>query len=150
MDRRTQYRQQIDSIWRQRPQLLQDLGTFPVMTDPSLAEFFGTSPCLGVEALHYDGQKLTDGDDIYLHERNSPWLKYVNWHMPPLSHVVVYAEPVRWLDHELGRIRERCLKPGTDQYIAYVVSGPYAKEISGFSTSFRIFADQYFSVKKKA
>ncbi|MFQ5491663.1 MAG: hypothetical protein ACE5GE_13175, partial [Phycisphaerae bacterium] len=98
------------------------ISPFPVMTDPCLAEFFGVSPCPGVESEYYDGTRLTSGFGTYLAERNAPWLACVDYHLSPYAHGQVYSKPHRWFDHDLGRIQRLFTGNPGQNFSAYVVS----------------------------
>jgi len=97
------------------------ISPFPVMTDPSLSEFFGTSPCPGVESAYYNGQALTDGYQVYVNEGNVAWKRFVDYHMRPIAHVPTYLWPGPWYDHELRRIQETFERSKANKTVAYVV-----------------------------
>jgi len=82
------------------------IAPFPVMTDPSLAEFFGRSPCPGVESEYFNGQALVDGYDVYANDGNRPWLIDVDYALNPVAHSVAYLYQHAWFDHELRRVQE--------------------------------------------
>lgn len=98
------------------------IAPFPVMTDPSLAEFFGVSPCLAVESEYYNGQRLQPGMRNYLVERNAPWVAAIDYHLPPDAHGWAYLFPGLWFRHDLGRIEEHVLTRSGGDFSAYVVS----------------------------
>lgn len=97
------------------------ISPFPVMTDLSLAEFFGASPCPGVEASYYDGTRVTDGYDHYVHEGNTPWLPFTDYRMAPIAHLPTYLWPLPWFDHELRAIEGRLLREPTPSFVGYCV-----------------------------
>lgn len=102
------------------------ISPFPVMTDPCLAEFFGVSPCLGIESEYYDGRGLTNGYFTYANEKNTPWLRFVDYHLNPIAHSVAYPSPHEWFDHELGRIQSLFNQRNhQDCFVGYCV-GPSA------------------------
>lgn len=97
------------------------VSVFPSMTDPALAEFFGTSPCVAVESNYYDGRRLVEGNSSYLDERNAPWVRHVDFRLEPRDHAFAYLFPGMWLRGELGRI-ERALLAEPRDFVAYVVA----------------------------
>ncbi len=98
------------------------LAPFPVMTDPALAEFFGVSPCPGVESMYYDGRKLIGGLGVYLSQNNAPWMAQIDIAAPQLDHGPAYLYPGVWLDRELTAIQQRVLQRREPRLTAYVVS----------------------------
>lgn len=98
------------------------IAPFPVMTDPSLAEFFGVSPCQGLESMYYDGKQLIGGIPVYLSTVNSPWLEKTDVHVPPLDHGPAYLYPGVWIDRELEAIQKRVTDTDQHRVIGYVVS----------------------------
>ena len=82
------------------------VSPFPVMTDLCLAEFFGVSPCPGMESRYFDGRHVVGGVDHYLTWKNSPWLTHVDYSMRTLAHGVTYYFPLPWFGHELRRIQD--------------------------------------------
>lgn len=101
------------------------ISPFPVMTDVCLAEFFDVSPCPGVESEYYDGQRLTNGYLTYAHEENTPWLRFVDYHLNPIAHSVAYPNPIGWFDHELRHIQVQFDESPKDCFVGYCV-GPSA------------------------
>lgn len=81
------------------------ISPFPVMTDPALAEFFGASPCEGVESVHFDGTKLVAGYSAYLLAENAPWLAHVDYHLNNGDHAWAYLWPGMWFRRELHDIQ---------------------------------------------
>lgn len=98
------------------------ISTFPVMTDPALDEFFGASPCAGLEALYYDGERLVSGFGGYARGGNTPWVSNVDYAIDPDLHVWAYFWPVPWNNHELGQIERAFLQAPPASYIGYTVS----------------------------
>jgi len=98
------------------------ISPFPVMTDPCLAEFFGVSPCPGVEALHHDGRGLRGGTGAYLRGGNSPWLAFVDYRLGPGAHAYAYLWPGLWYDHDLGRIQRGFERSQAPLYVGYAMS----------------------------
>ena len=80
------------------------VAPFPVMTDLCLAEFFGVSPCLGIESRYYDGRRLSRGVVTYFLEGNAPWLKHVDAYILPINHAYIYTAPETGYLHELYTI----------------------------------------------
>lgn len=98
------------------------ISAFPVMTDLALAEFFGVSPCQGMEARHYDGARITDGFGEYLKMSNAPWLDGVDYRLYPLAHSVGYLHPEEWFAHEMARTQHYFGDySGEDAFVAYAV-----------------------------
>jgi len=97
------------------------ISPFPVMTDPSLTEFFGLSPCNSVEAQYFDGTALNNGYGTYLSMENSPWTQTVDYHMKFIGHLPTYLWPRAWFDHELRRIQDIFMKDKDARTIGYAV-----------------------------
>lgn len=97
------------------------ISPFPVMTDLCFSEFFGNSPCPGVESAYFDGERVTDGVDVYLSAGNVPWKAFVDYALTPIAHAFAYTEPLRWYDHELYRIREMFHERTDPVLVGYVV-----------------------------
>lgn len=97
------------------------ISPFPVMTDLCLAEFFGASPCLAVEAQRYDGQHLNGGYGTYATKENSPWLACVDYYLDFKNHWMVYFWPDAWFSHELRRIQEIFRQKSDGNLIGYCV-----------------------------
>jgi len=99
------------------------IAPFPAMTDLSMAEFFGTSPSLGVEAEYYDGKSLNDAYGAYAGEGVAgSWTRFTDYHLVPLAHVAAYLRPEPWWGHELGRIQRRFFRSEEPVFIGYVVT----------------------------
>lgn len=97
------------------------IAPFPVMTDLALAEFFGISPCAGVESAYYDGETLTNGYFTYASDENTPWHRFLDYRLNPVMHGTAYLHPRPWFDHELRRIQECFLKQDRQRLTAYCV-----------------------------
>ncbi len=97
------------------------ISPFPIMTDVCLSDFFGVSPCPGMEATYYDGQQLTNPYDIYLTAENAPWHAKVDYRLEHIAHPYAYIWPKGWTNHELRRIRNHFLKTDQKVTIGYVV-----------------------------
>jgi len=105
------------------------IAPFPVMTDVSLAEFFGVSPCPGLESAYFDGERLTSGYNVYAGDGNVPWHRFTDYHLCPVAHVLAYGDPHAWANHELRRIAETYREIDKPLTVGYVVgtSGVGAK-----------------------
>ncbi len=101
------------------------ISPFPVMTDLSLAELFGTSPSPAVESQFFDGNRLNSGFMTYAREDNAGWLPYVDYHLAFLAHGLAYIWPEAWFDHELGHIQRQFLASDGSSFVGYCV-GPSA------------------------
>jgi hypothetical protein len=98
------------------------ISPYPVMTDLSFSEFFGTSPSPGVEAEFYDGKSLRGGYTSYANEVNAGnWLVHTDYHLRMLAHGLAYLKPDRWTMHELGSIQRLFYKKTRDPTLGYVV-----------------------------
>jgi predicted small lipoprotein YifL len=98
------------------------IAPFPVMTDPSLTEFFGLGPCPAVESEYFDGRQLNAGLANYLNQWNTPWLAQVDYRLAPIAHGSAYLSPDAWNEHELGRIQRRFEQSTARRYAGYCVS----------------------------
>ncbi|MHC4797483.1 MAG: hypothetical protein ACYTF1_12640 [Planctomycetota bacterium] len=101
----------VRDIWKQGrlryfPPPSRVISPFPVMTDLSLSEFFGTSPCPGVESAYYDGNYLTNAYTTYLASANVAWKTCVDYRMNHMAHPYAYLDAHSWNRHELRRIQE--------------------------------------------
>lgn len=97
------------------------IAPFPVMTDLSFSEFFGDSPCPGVESEYYDGHHITDGYGTYAAGGNTPWQRHVDYHLTPSAHAVAYFYSYAWYLHELGKIDRMFEQRGGGPFVGYVV-----------------------------
>ncbi len=118
----------VDEIWQQGrlrfchpPARI--ISPFPAMTDLSLSEFFGVSPCLGIESAYYDGHRLSSPYNVYLNSGNVKWDRCVDYRMNNLAHLFAYDpdQVLKWLNHELGEIRNTFLTGRKKTTIGYVV-----------------------------
>ena len=98
------------------------ISPFPVMTDVCLSEFFGISPCPGLESAYFDGKRLTSGYDVYAWDGNVPWHRNVDYYLWPVAHVLAYGDPHAWTDHELRRTAETWRETDRPMTVSYVVS----------------------------
>lgn len=97
------------------------ISPFPVMTDVSFSEFFGITPCPGVEAEYFNGKVLTGGFRTYMGGGNAPWLAYVDYRLVPIAHAVAYLDSHAWYLHELGRIEESFRRTAAGPFVGYCV-----------------------------
>lgn len=97
------------------------LAPFPVMTDPSLAEFFGIAPVPGVEAAYFDGQRLTDSSDTYMAAGNAPWMECASFHLPLIDHAWSYLYPNMMYDYGLARLQDEYEDSEDSDFIGYMV-----------------------------
>jgi len=98
------------------------ISPFPVMTDLCLSEFFGTTPCPGVESEHFDGRMLTNGYMVYASNGNAPWFDRVDYHLKPVAHALAYLWPRPWYGHELRHIQEGFEQSDQKVFVGYCVS----------------------------
>ncbi len=98
------------------------VAPFPVMTDPSMTEFFSCAPCPAVEAEHYDGEQLVAGHDWYMAERNAPWYRYVDYYLPHTEHGWAYLFPGDRFEAELRDVQRHFLESDRQTFVAYLVS----------------------------
>ncbi|MDM8009022.1 MAG: hypothetical protein QUV05_23020 [Phycisphaerae bacterium] len=97
------------------------ISPFPVMTDLCLSDFFGISPCPGVESEYFDGERLRNGYVAYANKDNVPWMDLVDCHLEPATHASVYVRAKKWYRHELRRVQEHFRRSTGPRMIAYVV-----------------------------
>jgi len=100
---------------------VQTIAPFPVMTDLSLCEFFGCSPCPGVESAYFDGRRLRNGYETYAGGGNVPWHRFMDYTMNTSAHAWAYLWPDAWFDHELRRIQETFLASDAPALNTYCV-----------------------------
>jgi hypothetical protein len=91
------------------------------MTDLSFAEFFGASPCPGVESEYYDGRTLKNGYWVYINEGNANWASHTHYHLSQINHGSAYLDMHPWFRHELRRIQEKFLRGEQRLFVAYCV-----------------------------
>ncbi|HPD28511.1 MAG TPA: hypothetical protein PLL20_00835 [Phycisphaerae bacterium] len=116
----------VESLWaegrfRLFSQPSRVISPFPVMTDLCLSDFFGVSPCPGVESEYFDGEQLRNGYVAYASKENVPWMDLVDWHLEPATHVSVYLGAKKWYLHELRQVQEHFRGSGGPRVIAYIV-----------------------------
>lgn len=97
------------------------IAPFPVMTDPSLVDFFGLTPGVAAEAEYYDGHTVREPYGIYLRGEVALWHKGVDYWLPHRAHGSGYLEPLEWFDHELREIQDRFAASGKSPFIGYCV-----------------------------
>lgn len=97
------------------------ISPFPVMTDPALAEFFGVSPCVAVESVHFDGRQLRSGYGNYVSAGNAPWLKHVDYHLATSMHGFAYLLPGDSFRQELSAIQSAFRGGAGESFTAYCV-----------------------------
>lgn len=97
------------------------ISVFPAMTDPAIAEFFGVSPCPGVESVYYDGKRLMSGYSAYLDGRNAPWTRLIDWRLELDDHTWAYLWPGDWFAGELGEIQRALRTHSSKDFAAYCV-----------------------------
>lgn len=100
---------------------IRTLAPFPVMTDLSLSEFYGCSPCPGVESAYFDGHRLRNGYETYTQGGNVPWHQFVDYWMNTTAHAFAYLWPDAWFDHELRRIQEEFSASEAGAFTGYCV-----------------------------
>ncbi|MBN2560831.1 MAG: hypothetical protein JXQ75_07870 [Phycisphaerae bacterium] len=71
------------------------VSVFPAMTDVALSRVFHTKPCIAVEALYFDRERnaLSNGNDVYMSGKNTPWTAAVDYHAPQSVAVNTYLNP---------------------------------------------------------
>jgi len=107
------------------------IAPFPVMTDLSLSEFFGCSPCPGVESSYFDGNRLRNGYETYISGGNVPWHQYVDYWMNTTAHAFAYLSPDTWFDHELRCIQDEFVASNSQQFVGYCVGTSAAGAMYG-------------------
>ena len=103
------------------PRPTRTIAPFPVMTDPSLVDFFHQSPGIAIESDYYDGRRETSPYGIYLEAGISIWHAKVDYWLPHNAHASAYLDQMPWFDHELRRIQEGFEKSAGRTYIGYCV-----------------------------
>jgi len=98
------------------------IAPFPVMTDLSLSEFYGCSPCPGVESAYFDGRRLRNGYETYTQGGNVPWHRFVDYWMNTTAHAFAYLWPDAWFDHELREIQDAFTSSTQRDFTGYCVS----------------------------
>lgn len=97
------------------------IAPFPVMTDPSLVDFFQMSPGIAIESAYYDGRRETGPYELYLNSGVAIWHEKVDYFLPHSSHAPAYLDPLPWFNHELRAIQKAFECSDRKTYIAYSV-----------------------------
>lgn len=97
------------------------ISVFPVMTDPAFCEFFGDTPCPGVESEYYDGRRLTSAFDAYVSGANTPWQRHLDYRLNPVAHAPAYLDGLPWYLHELRRTQQLWFASSAPRLAAYFV-----------------------------
>lgn len=97
------------------------VSPFPVMTDLSFAEFFGSSPEGGVEAEYHDGRRMTSGYNVYAAGTNAKWERYSDYVLSPMLHPEMYLDAYPWTNHEFRSIQDDYLRHPRPMMVAYSV-----------------------------
>ncbi|MBN2447889.1 MAG: hypothetical protein JXO22_14245 [Phycisphaerae bacterium] len=96
---------------------------YPAMTDLALADLLHSDRCLAYQSDYYDRAKgrMSDGNDVYLHGLNAPWLAKVDYRCSLMWDILVYLDPRTVFNHEMaGMLRTfRGIDGGTG--VAYSV-----------------------------
>jgi hypothetical protein len=98
------------------------LAPFPVMTDPSMADFFGVGPVPGVEASYFDGNMLVAGAPNYMVGGNAPWMDCADFHLPLCDHGVSYLLPNAYFRQALAGVQAAFQRSTSDSFVGYVVA----------------------------
>jgi hypothetical protein len=93
-------------LFRFFPRPTRTIPPFPVMTDPSLIDFFHLSPGIAIESDYYDGHKELSPYGLYLDAKLSIWHRKVDYRLPHSAHAWAYLDQLPWFDHELRRIQD--------------------------------------------
>lgn len=97
------------------------ISPFPAMTDPCLTEFFGISPCPGVESAYFDGHRLTNASGTYVTGGNAPWFALTDYYLPMMDHLLNYAYPSPWFEYGLGQLQLAFEASAKRDFIGYMV-----------------------------
>lgn len=103
------------------PRPTRTIPPFPVMTDPSLVDFFHMSPGVAIESDYYDGRHETDPYDLYLRATIAIWHPKVDYWLSHMAHGPAYLDRMPWFDHELRRIQDGFEHSTARTYIGYCV-----------------------------
>jgi hypothetical protein len=99
------------------------IAPFPVMTDLSMAEFFGLSPTPGVESATFDGTRLTEPISTYATAGNAPWLRALDHFATQDTHAFAYLWPRSTYADELRSIESSFFAdPARPVVVNYMVS----------------------------
>lgn len=107
------------------------IAPFPVMTDPSLIDFFHLTPGVAIESDYYDGQRETDAYSLYLKGQVATWHQKVDFFLPHTCHGSAYLNPVPWFDHELRRIQDEFTRSDQRVFVGYCVGTSALGAIKG-------------------
>ena len=107
------------------------IAPFPVMTDPSLVDFFGLSPGVAIESEYYDGKQMTAPYAVYLNAGLAAWHAKTDFWLPHGDHAHVYLNPKPWFNHELRRIQDLHLHSDRARTVGYVVGASALGAIHG-------------------
>jgi len=97
------------------------VAPFPVMTDPSLVDFFHLVPGVAIESDYYDGRTETDAYKLYLNGEVAIWHAKVDYSLRHVAHAWAYLDQVSWFDHELRRIQDEFERSDKKSFVAYCV-----------------------------
>lgn len=106
---------------RHFPRPTRIIAPFPVMTDVALVDFFHQTPGVAIESDYYDGQRETDGYNVYLKAGVSIWHEHVDYAMPHIAHGSAYMDQLPWFDHELRRIQDAFERSQAPVFVGYCV-----------------------------
>jgi len=95
---------------------------FPAMTDLSIDEFFGTSPCKGIESHYFDGKRKTNRYLTYFAGGNAPWMSQIDYMIHPLYQSAVYLWPDNGFKRELAAIEKVFFDHNNLPVVAYSVA----------------------------
>ncbi|GMU22555.1 MAG: hypothetical protein AMXMBFR13_26400 [Phycisphaerae bacterium] len=126
----------VADLWNQGrfrycPRPARVISPFPVMTDLSFSEFFGTSPSPGVESAYYDGHALTSPYSTYAEGGNVKWYGHIDYHLQPIAHGSAYLDVYPWFGHELRRIQDLFLTRDEPLTVGYCVGASALGAIHG-------------------
>jgi len=100
------------------------LSTFPAMTDIALADVFQSTPCIGLEAVHFDHQanRIVGGDADYLSMKNEDWARFTDYRAGTLTDPLAYLYPNAIFRQELGDLLRLFDRRDRPLIVAYFVS----------------------------
>ena len=77
---------------------------YPAMTDLALADLLHSDRCLAYQSDYYDRAtgRMSDGNNVYLHGLNAPWLAKVDYRCSLLWDILVYLDPQTVFNHEMA------------------------------------------------
>ncbi len=99
------------------------ISTFPSMTDLAFSSLFATKSPAGFEALYYnrDTKKLSNGDAVYLSQKNAPWQKLVDYRASMLLDPIGYVDPGFLFNHDLSAFEDHINRKRSGTVIVYSV-----------------------------